>query len=127
MAEILIRGGDAQATADALTAAIRDIFGVEATRTVAGGASAPGTRDLATLALIILALPPAVTGAEDIVARSRLGEKLQRLIGRVASLRRKTHSAVLIDPGDGCHIPLEEASHEAIVAALQRIEQRLRS
>ena len=32
-----------------------------------------------------------------------------------------------IEPGDGKHIPLEEASREAIIAAVHAIEQRLKS
>ncbi|HME27709.1 MAG TPA: hypothetical protein VKI44_41370 [Acetobacteraceae bacterium] len=127
MADILIRGGDTEATANELAAAIRDIFAVEPIRTVAGSGQTPGTRGLVEAALIILALPPAAHHAATIVAGAQLGERLRRLIAKVAALRKSTRSTVLIDPGDGKHIPLEEASHEAIVTALHRIEQRLKT
>jgi hypothetical protein len=86
----------------------------------------PGTREALAITAIVLAMPSAVIGTADIVARAQLGQKLRRLIERVAALRKRTHASVLIDPGDGKHIPLEEASHEAILAALHHIEQRLK-
>lgn len=125
MADILIQGGDAEQAADELVAAIRDIFAAEPHRTGGAGASPPGTRSLALVA-IVLALPSAVIGTADIVARAQLGPRLRRLIAKATDLRRRTHAAILIDPGDGRHIPLEEASHDAILAALHRIEQQLR-
>jgi hypothetical protein len=127
MAEILIRGGDTEATANELAAAIRDIFGVEPIRTVAGSGRTPDTRGLVEAALIILALPPAVHHTVDIAASAQLGDRLRRLTAKVAPLRKATRSSVLIDPGNGKHIPLEEASHEAIIAALHRVEQRLKT
>ena len=127
MAEILIQGGDTEAAANELAAAIRDIFGVEPIRTAAATGPAPGTRGLVELGLIILALPPAAVGTADILARVRLGDRLQRLIAKLAPRRKTTRATVLIDPGDGKPIPLEEASREAIVAALHAIEQRLKT
>jgi hypothetical protein len=127
MAEILIRNGDTEAAAGELAAAIRDIFAVEPIRRVIGGQRTPGTRDLTGIVGICLALPGAVTATADIVARAQLGARLQRLIARVATVRKTTGATVLIDPGDGKPIPLEQASHEAILAALRAVEQRLKS
>ncbi len=127
MVEILIRGGDTETAANELAAAVREIFAVEPVRTVAGGGHAPGTRMLLEAALIILALPPAAVGTADILGRAQFGERLRRLITKLPSLRKTTRAKVLIDPGDGKHIPLEEASREAIIAAVHAIEQRLKS
>lgn len=73
-----------------------------------------------------LALPPAVIGTADVLARSRLADRLRRLTGRAASVRKTTRAAIMIDPGDGKLIPLEEAKRDAILAALQAVEQKLR-
>jgi hypothetical protein len=126
MAEILIKGGDTDAAANELASALRDIFAIDPLRTTIASATAPGTRSMVELALICLALPPAAIGTADIVARMQLGQRLQRLIARVAALRKTNRASVLIDPGDGKPIPLEEASRDAIIAALQAVEQRLK-
>lgn len=125
MAEILIQGGDAEAAADALAAVIRDIFAAEPRRIGGGGTPTPDTRSL-ELAAIVLALPSAVIGTADLIARAQLGPRLRRLAAKAAALRQRTHATILIDPGDGKHIPLEEANHDQIVAALHRIEQHLK-
>ena len=127
MVEILLRGGATEAAADDLAAALREIFAVEPIRRVRGHGQMPGTRGLVELALIALALPPAVVGTSDIAARMQFGERLRRLIAKVAALRKTTHVTVLIDAGDGKHIPLEEANREAILAAVHAIEQRLKT
>ena len=127
MADILIRGGDTEAAANELAAAIRDIFGVEPLRTVASSGHTPATRVLAETALIILAVPPAVHYAKDILAGTQLSQRLRRLTTKAATVRKTTHAAILIDPGDGKPVPLEEANHDAIVAALHAVEQRLKA
>jgi hypothetical protein len=126
MAEILIRNGDAEAAAIDLAAAIQEIFAVEPLRSSRAAPHTPGTRVLVEATLIALALPPAVIGTADILARAHLGEKLRRLIGKATALRKTTRAAILIDPGDGKPIPLEEANRETILTALQAVEQRLR-
>lgn len=126
MVEILIRGEDAETFANQLDDELRELFGAEPIRTASKVRNASGTRGLVELALIILALPPAALGTTDLLARSKLGERLGRLLAKVAVLRKTSRSTVLIDPGDGKHIPLEEANREAIVAALKAIEQRLK-
>jgi hypothetical protein len=126
MPELLIQGGDANAAADELAAAVREIFGADPARSGGSATPLPGARDALTIAAIVLTIPTTIVAAADIVSRAQLGQKLHRLIERVAALRKKTHSSVLIDPGDGKHIPLEEASREAILAALHRIEHRLK-
>jgi hypothetical protein len=44
MAEILIQGGETEAGANELAAAIQDIFAVEPLRTACSASHAPGTR-----------------------------------------------------------------------------------
>jgi len=127
MVEILIRNGDTEAAADELAAALHDIFAVAPIRRVSTRGHTPGTRGLVELVLIALALPPAVVGTSDIAARMQFGQRLQRLIAKVAALRKTTHVTVLIDAGDGKQIPLEEAHREAIIAAVHAIEQRLKT
>jgi hypothetical protein len=127
MAEILIQGGDTEAAANELAAAIQDIFAVEPLRSARLTGHTPGTRALLELAAIALALPPAVIGTADVVARSRLGERLRRLTAKAAPVRKTTRASIMIDPGDGKLIPLEEAKRDAILAALQAVEQKLRS
>lgn len=127
MAEILIRGGDAEAAAKELAAAVQEILTVQPVRTDIGGAQAPNTRALMEIAAICLAFPPAVVGVADILARMQLGDRLRRLIAKAASLHKATRATILIDAGDGKPIPLEEARHDAILAALRACEQRLKA
>jgi hypothetical protein len=125
VAEIVVQGGDTEAAAAELAVAVRDIFDVELIRRVGGGHT-PGTRGPLEIAAVCLALPPAATAIVDIVARAQFGARLQRLIARVTTLRKTTRARVLIDLGDGKPIPLEEASREAIIAALRDVDQRLK-
>jgi hypothetical protein len=127
MADILIRGGETEAAADQMEEAMHDIFACDPIRTSIAASHAPGTRDLAVLAAAVLAVPPAVISVADIMSRAHVGERLRRLAGKAAAVRKATHAAILIDPGDGKPIPLEQASHEAILAALHAVEQRLKS
>jgi hypothetical protein len=71
-------------------------------------------------------LPPAVIGTADLISRSSLQERLRRLTGKAAAVRKATRASILIDPGDGKPIPLEEANRDAILAALKAVEQKLR-
>lgn len=127
MPEILIRDGDTATAATDLARAVRDIFAIEPRRTGTAAAPKPGTRMLVEAALITLALPPAVLGTADILKRVQLGDRLKRLGGKAAEVRKATGATIMIDPGDGHHIPLEEASREKILDALHAIEQRLKS
>jgi hypothetical protein len=127
MADILVRGGETESAASELAATIRDLFGVDPIATRIAASHAPGTRGGLELAAIALALPPALLDTADILSRSRLGERVRRLIAKAASLRKTTRADILIDPGDGKPIPLQEASRDAILAALHAVEQRLKS
>jgi hypothetical protein len=126
MAEILIQGGETEAAANELAAAIHDIFSVEPLRTTRTPSHTPGTRVVLELAAVALALPPAVIGTADLISRSSLQERLRRLTGKAAAVRKATRASILIDPGDGKPIPLEEANRDAILAALKAVEQKLR-
>lgn len=127
MADILVRGGETEVAANELAATIRDLFGVDPIVTRIAASHAPGTRGVLELLGITLALPPALIGTADILSRTRLAERVLRLIAKAASLRKTTRADILIDPGDGKPIPLEEASRDAILAALHAVEQRLKS
>jgi hypothetical protein len=126
MAEILIQGGETEAAANELAAAIHEIFSVEPLRSTRTASHTQGTRVVLELAAVALALPSAVIGTADLVARSNLQERLRRLIGKAAAVRKTTRASILIDPGDGKPIPLEEANRDAILAALKAVEQKLR-
>lgn len=127
MADILIRGGDTETAANELAAAVRDIFAIDPIRTAFVNGQSPDTRGLVELTAICLALPPAVIGTADILARMRLGDRLQRLISKAATLHKQTKATILIDLGDGKPIPLEHAKHDTILSALQELEHRLKS
>ncbi len=126
MAEILIQGGETEAAANDLAASIHEIFSVEPLRSTRTASHTQGTRVVLELAAVALALPSAVIGTADLVARSNLQERLRRLIGKAAAVRKTTRASILIDPGDGKPIPLEEANRDAILAALKAVEQKLR-
>ena len=126
MASILIRGGDSESAARDMSAAVGEVIGELPIRLEGGLAERPIVRGLIETALIVLALPPALVGSADIIARMRLQERLKALISKADQVSKTTKSSVLIDPGDGKHIPLEEASREAIVAALTAVEKRLK-
>jgi hypothetical protein len=58
MVEFLIEGGDAEAAAQAMCAAVREIFETDPIRSTRGGAT-PGTRGLADIAAVfVVGLPP---------------------------------------------------------------------
>jgi hypothetical protein len=126
MAEILVRGDNSQAAADELAVAIRDIFAADPVRRVMPDSHAPETRTGAEVIMIALSLPPAVTATADIISRAQLGERVKRLIAKVAALHKSTGARVLIDPGNGHPIPLEEARRQDILTALRQVEQRLK-
>ena len=126
MADIQIQGGDTETAARELAAAIREIFAVDPVRSTSGASHTPGTRGLAEVALIALALPPAIHSARDILTHAKFTAGLKRLIAKITDLRKSTKASFMIDPGDGRHIPLEEASHDDIIAALKAVEDRLR-
>lgn len=126
MVEILVRGGDAEAAASELEHAIREIFAVEPTR-IADSRQAPATRGLVEAALIVLALPSAIAHSREILADKELRRQLRDLITKAFSIRETTRAKVLIDPGDGKLIPLEEGKHDAIILSLQEIARNMKS
>jgi hypothetical protein len=126
MVNILIRSGDSEAAAGEVATAIAEIFGTEPAR-LPSPVQKPVVRGMIEVALIVLALPPAMVGAADLVSRSRLRERLGALITRTNAISKTTKSSVLVDPGDGKYIPLEEASREAILAALADVEKMLKA
>jgi len=121
--DILIRGGDAETAARETRAALREIFEVDVTQTITGGERIQDARSL-DLALFILSVPPALDSSLNLIARARLGERLRRLIAKIQHTSKTTGAKLLIDPGDGKPIPLEEAKRETILAALEAFEQR---
>jgi len=125
MSSIRIGGGDTRAAAHELSVAIEEIFGQKLDR-VTTPPSQDEFRGIAETALIVLALPPALISSADIVARARVAERLGKLMERIKSIQARTKSSILIDPGNGKHIPLEEASRDAIIAALVKVERRLK-
>jgi hypothetical protein len=127
VADILIKGGEMETAAQELAASIHEIFAVDPVRTAIAKQNPPNTRALVEIAAICLALPPAVIGTADIIARMHPGDRLQRLIAKAAALHKTTKSSILIDVGDGKPIPLEQAKHDTIVKALQELEQRLKA
>jgi len=125
MSSIRIGGGDTRAAAHELSVAIEEIFGQKLDR-VTTPPSQDEFRGIAETALIVVALPPALISSADIVARARVAERLGKLMERIKSIQARTKSSILIDPGNGKHIPLEEASRDAIIAALVKVERRLK-
>jgi hypothetical protein len=123
---VLIRSGDSEAAAGEVASAIGEIFGTEPTR-LPSPVQKPVVRGMIEVALIVLALPPALIGTADLASRSRLRERLGALITRTNAISKTTKSSVLVDLGDGKHIPLEEASREAILAALGEVEKKLKA
>ncbi|HTW28876.1 MAG TPA: hypothetical protein VME92_17250 [Acetobacteraceae bacterium] len=126
MADILIRGGDSDTAAHEMRAAVRDIFGFDPLQTTRGSGTAPGTRSGVELAaMIALGLPPAIVAAKDLQAK--LAEQWRRLTAKAEAQHRATGATLLIDPGDGKPIPLHEANRQAILDALARVEQHLKT
>ncbi len=125
MVNIVIRGGNGEAAAREISMAVAEVFGEQPARLPATP-SKPAVRGFIEAALIVLALPPALIGSADILSRARLRERLSTLITKTDGVSKRTKSSVMVDPGDGKHIPLEEASREAILAALAAMEQKLK-
>ena len=126
MADILIRGGDADAAAREMRAAVHEIFGFDPMQTTRGSGHAPGTRSgIELAAMIALGLPPAILAAKELHAK--LAEQLRRLTAKAEAQHHATGATVLIDPGDGKPIPLHEANRQTILDALVRVEQHLKS
>jgi hypothetical protein len=127
MVEILIRGGDTEAALAATAAALREVFVVEPSPS--RRAPEKGKAKLRTgtdLPMLVLAIPPAVTAMLDLAARLRLLDRLNRLITHAQEQRKTTGATLLIDPGDGKPIPLEQAHRDKIMAALGEVEARLK-
>ena len=125
MVNILIQGGNGETAARDVSAAIHEIFGFQPSR-IGGASQGVRIRGAVEAALIVLAVPPAIIAMTDIAQRSRFMELIGSLIARASKTKEKTRSSILIDLGDGRHVPLDEASHGAIVAALTEMETRLK-
>ncbi len=128
MADILIRGGDTEAAAREMRAVVHEIFDFDPLQTTRGGGNAPGMRSGMELAVMIaLGLTPAIHAAKELAAHGKFGEQLRRLTGKAEAQHKATGATILIDPGDGKPIPLHQANREAILDALARLEQHLKS
>jgi hypothetical protein len=117
MAEILVQGGNAEAAARAMCAAVHEIFETDPLASTRGG-SLPGTRGLAELAVIVLSIPPGVFYAR------RLAEDLRRLVYRAEKEAKANGARLMIDCGDGKPIPLEEAHRAKVVEALKALQEK---
>jgi hypothetical protein len=128
MPDILIDGGNAEEAAAAMRTALREIFDVEPTRSVRGGAEPPGTRTLGEIGLIVLAFPPAAIYGKKMIAEFGLGELCRRLIGRAVTVEKATHARILLDPGDGTKpVPLHEAHPDKLREALDALKAQHKS
>jgi hypothetical protein len=129
VADIVIRGGDTELAVREMRAAAHEIFAFDPIPTTIGsGGHAAGTRSGVELAVMIaLGLTPAIHAAKELAVHGKFGEQLRRLTRKAEAQRKATGATILIDPGDGKHIPLTEANRETILAALAHIEQRLKS
>jgi hypothetical protein len=124
MAEILIEGGDAEAAAQAMCVAVREIFEVDPIRSSRGG-SPPGTRGLADLAAVIaVGLPPAIFYGRRLVDDIQFAERWRRLFMRGKDAQKKTSARILIDDGDGNHVPIEDAHPDKIREALTALQEK---
>jgi hypothetical protein len=123
MVDILVQGGDAEAAAKVMRAAVREIFETDPIQSAATG-PVPGTRGLAELGLIILAIPPGVVYAKKMIDDFRLRERWRRLIARAEQEENATGARLLIDPGDGKPIPLHQANADKIREALAAFQER---
>ena len=118
----MIQGGDAEAAARAMHAAVREIFDTDLIQSVRGG-ERPGTRSPELVALV-LTIPTAIIATADLIARARLGERWRRLIARAEKEEKATGARLLIDPGDGKPIPLHQANGDKIREALAALERQ---
>jgi hypothetical protein len=125
--QILVQGGDAEQASNRLRADICEIFESGDVHVTTAQPRAEGSRSIAELALVALAIPPAVIGLNDLAGRAKLSNRFRQLSRRASKQREVTGAKILIDPGDGVLIPLEEARTDAIVAALRAIQSRLSS
>ena len=124
MTEILIEGGDAEAAAQAICAAVREIFETDPIRSTRGG-STPGTRGLADLAAVIaVGLPPAIVYGRKLVDDLRFSERWGRFAGRAAKEAKTTGARFLVDLGDGKHIPIEDAHPDKVREALTALQEK---
>jgi hypothetical protein len=121
--DILIQGGDTEAAAKAMRATVREIFDTDPIQSVRGG-DRSGTRTLAELGLIVLAIPPGAVYAKKMVEEFGLRERWRRLFARAEKEEKATGARFLIDPGDGKPILLHEANHDEIREALAALEQQ---
>jgi hypothetical protein len=124
MVEILIRGDRAEDAATAMADATREIFGTEPGRS---RRQAEHTKDAVALWALVVTVPPAVTAMIDLAGRLKLAERIGRLIHHAEATAKTTGAAILIDPGDGKPIPLDQANRETIIAALAEIEAKLKA
>jgi hypothetical protein len=123
MVDILVQGGDAKAAAQAMRAAVREVFGTDPIQSATTNAM-PGTRTLAELGLIILAIPPGVVYAKKMVDDLHLRERWRRLIARAEQEEKATGARLMIDPGDGKPIPLHKANRDKIREALDALQEK---
>jgi hypothetical protein len=127
MVDILIQGDDQDIVARNMTAAIREIFGVDPLVSARGSEARPGTRVLVEAALLALGIPPAVHAAQQVSKSWELHERWSRLIGRAETAAKDKKATLLIDTGNGKPIPLHAANREQILEALKAIETHLKS
>ena len=123
MFQIVVSGGDCRAAVDQMTTALREIFNIEAKEIAVPNQQGSPNRNLDLLA-IALTIPSAAIATADILERSRLGERLARLIRRAEEQAKKTGARLLIDVGDGRPIPIEQARRDEIQSAIQALRHR---
>lgn len=79
------------------------------------------------MALLILTIPPGIFYAKRLVHDFQLAERWRRLVARAEKEVKATGARILIDLGDGNHIPLEQAKPEKIREALDALEKHTKS
>jgi hypothetical protein len=125
MPDILIQGGDAGAAALAMRAAVNEIFGTDPLQSHRGEAR-PGTRGALEFATLILTIPPAVIYSKKITEEFGFAELWRRLMARGEKEQKATGARITIDPGDGHHIPIEQAHPDKIREALAALGERIK-
>jgi hypothetical protein len=125
MADILIRGGNAEAAAKAMCAAVSEIFETEPIQSTVGG-SLPDMRGLWEVAAVIVGIPPGIYYGRKIVEDGILG-RWRRLIARAEKEEKATGARLMIDVGDSKPIPLHQANYDKIQEALVEFEKHWRN
>ena len=126
MADIVIQGGDAKAAAQAMSAALREIFETDPILSTIDTAI-PGSARSLELLTIILTVPITAIAATDLLSRAQVGQRWRRLITRAEKESKTTSARLLIDLGDGKPIPLHQANREKISEALAALENRAKT